>query len=185
MIAEADARAVLAARFDPDDTALKPGEIAEITTEAGWLSVTLAIDTPSRELLEHTHARLAAAFPDTNAEIRVGKHIYRGGAGWGEGRHVVAVLGGKGGVGKSTLSVNLALTLSAMGLSVGLLDCDINAPDIPHMLGVRMPDAPKGRNFRLSSSNVLKPSERVKPEQRYGLEVMSVGFLVPERGRMR
>src|SRR5437660_12543883 len=98
MIAEADARAVLAARFDPDDTALKPGEIAEITTEPGWLSVTLAIDAPSRELLERTHARLTAAFPDTNTEIRAGKNIYRGGAGWGEGRHVVAVLGGKGGV---------------------------------------------------------------------------------------
>jgi ATP-binding protein involved in chromosome partitioning len=180
-IAEADVRAAIASPHDDDRSLPQPAEIAEITTEPGWLSVTLALDLPSRELLRGTHARLAAEFPGANAEIRAGKHIYRGGAGWGEGRHVVAVLGGKGGVGKSTVSVNLALTLSAMGLPVGLLDCDINAPDIPHMLGVHMPQAPNRRNFRLSSSNVLRPSERLRPEQRYGLEVMSVGFLVPER----
>jgi Mrp family chromosome partitioning ATPase len=178
-ITEADVRAALASPHD--HAPVQPEEIADIATEPGWLSVTLAIDAPSRQQLRRTHARLVAAFPETDAELRVGKHIYRGGAGWGDGRHVVAVLGGKGGVGKSTVSVNLALTLSAMGVSVGLLDCDINAPDIPHMLGVHMTEAPKRRNFRLSSSSVLKRSERAHPEQRYGLEVMSVGFLAPER----
>ena len=64
---------------------------------------------------------------------------------------MVVVLGGKGGVGKSTVSVNLALTLWALGIPVGLLDGDLNAPDIPHMLGVHptdQPTAPSPRSIR-------------------------------------
>src|SRR5205823_12502259 len=62
-IDEADVRAALAPPHD-DETGPQPQEIAEITTEPGWLSVTLAIDTPSRDLFRRTYARLAAAFPE-------------------------------------------------------------------------------------------------------------------------
>lgn len=82
-------------------------------------------------------------------------------------QHIIAVASGKGGVGKSTTSVNLALALQANGLKVGLLDADIYGPSIPRLLGITgRPEA--------SQNNVLDPMEG------YGLKVMSMGFLVEE-----
>jgi ATP-binding protein involved in chromosome partitioning len=78
-------------------------------------------------------------------------------------------------VGKSTVAVNLALTLAAMGERVGLLDCDINAPDVPHMLGMRGVE-PVTRRMRPE----LARSRRPAPRERYGVEVMSAGLEVPE-----
>ncbi len=80
---------------------------------------------------------------------------------------IIAVASGKGGVGKSTTSVNLALGLQASGLSVGVLDADIYGPSMPRLLGISgQPEQLEGR--------VLKPM------QNYGLKVMSMGFLVEE-----
>ncbi len=80
---------------------------------------------------------------------------------------IVAVASGKGGVGKSTTAVNLALGLQAMGLKVGILDADIYGPSMPRLLGVTgRPEAVSGK--------VLKPKEG------HGLKVMSMGFLVDE-----
>jgi ATP-binding protein involved in chromosome partitioning len=84
---------------------------------------------------------------------------------------IVAVASGKGGVGKSTVAVNLALGLAALNLNVGILDADIYGPSMPRLLGLRgRPEALGGR--------VLKPLER------YGLKVMSIGFLVEEETPM-
>jgi ATP-binding protein involved in chromosome partitioning len=84
---------------------------------------------------------------------------------------IIAVASGKGGVGKSTVAVNLALGLAALNLRVGVLDADIYGPSIPRLLGLRgRPEALGGR--------VLKPLER------YGLKVMSIGFLVEEETPM-
>ncbi len=84
---------------------------------------------------------------------------------------IIAVASGKGGVGKSTVAVNLALGLAALGLKVGILDADIYGPSMPRLLGLRgRPEALGGR--------VLKPLER------YGLKVMSIGFLVEEETPM-
>jgi len=80
---------------------------------------------------------------------------------------IVAVASGKGGVGKSTVAVNLALGLKANGLSVGVLDADIYGPSMPRMLGIS--GRPRSRDGK-----VLAPMEN------YGLRVMSMGFLVPE-----
>ena len=80
---------------------------------------------------------------------------------------IVAVASGKGGVGKSTTAVNLALALSASGLAVGMLDADIYGPSLPRMMGIRgKPTTDDGK--------ILKPMER------YGVACMSIGFLVPE-----
>ena len=84
---------------------------------------------------------------------------------------IIAVASGKGGVGKSTTAVNLALGLQALGLKVGILDADIYGPSMPRLLGLRgRPEAIGGR--------MLKPMER------YGLKVMSMGFLVEEETPM-
>ena len=81
-----------------------------------------------------------------------------------EVRRIVAVASGKGGVGKSTTAVNLAVALAAQGLSVGLLDADIYGPSLPQMLGTQ--EKPRTEN------------QRILPLQRWGLKAMSIGFLV-------
>ncbi|MFL9828389.1 P-loop NTPase [Rhodoplanes sp. SY1] len=84
---------------------------------------------------------------------------------------IIAVASGKGGVGKSTTSVNLALGLQAIGLRVGLLDADIYGPSVPRLLG-------------LSGKPQMGPGNKLIPLKGYGLEVMSIGFLVEEETPM-
>lgn len=79
-------------------------------------------------------------------------------------KHIIAVASGKGGVGKSTVAVNLATSLAKTGAAVGLLDADIHGPNVPIMMGVRA--APER-----SASGMMHPAER------YGVKLMSVGFL--------
>ena len=83
--------------------------------------------------------------------------------------HIVAVASGKGGVGKSTTAVNIALGLVARGLRVGILDADIYGPSMPKLLGLTQKPGLAG-----DGSKMLKPLER------YGLKAMSMGFLVDE-----
>jgi ATP-binding protein involved in chromosome partitioning len=156
-------------------------EVADVVIEGDWLAVVIGREDAPRSLVIEAHERLSSAFPGVEVEVRAGPQVYRGGRGFGAGRHVVAVLGGKGGVGKSTLAVNLALTLSAMGHSVGLMDGDLSAPDLPHLLGVHPKEAPRGFGWQLMSTKVRPPSQRRRPYERFGVEVMSVGFVVPER----
>ena len=82
-------------------------------------------------------------------------------------KNIIAVASGKGGVGKSTVSVNLAVALAQSGASVGLLDADITGPNIPLMMGVD--GQPKA-----SANNKITPLER------YGVKVISIQFFVPE-----
>ena len=86
-----------------------------------------------------------------------------------EVHHVVAVASGKGGVGKSTVAVNLACALARQGHTVGLLDADIYGPSIPLMLGI------PGQRPRLDASGKL-----LIPFERYGIRFMSLGFLVDQ-----
>ena len=86
-------------------------------------------------------------------------------------KSIIAVASGKGGVGKSTTAINLALGLLANGLKVGVLDADIYGPSMPRLLGLKgRPETIEGR--------ILKPMEN------YGLKVMSMGFLVEEETPM-
>jgi ATP-binding protein involved in chromosome partitioning len=84
---------------------------------------------------------------------------------------IIAVASGKGGVGKSTTAVNLALGLSALGLKVGILDADIYGPSLPKLLAI------KERPQTIGGT-------RLKPISRYGLTVMSIGFLIDEETPM-
>ena len=82
-------------------------------------------------------------------------------------RHVIAVASGKGGVGKSTVSVNLATALAQIGQRVGVMDADVYGPSIPLMLGII--DKPKSTE-----------DKRLIPVTKYDMRVMSIGFLVPD-----
>ena len=79
---------------------------------------------------------------------------------------IIAVASGKGGVGKSTVAVNLAIALSKLGLKAGLLDADIYGPSVPRLLDIRVKPESDGK--------------KLKPIETYGIKAMSIGFLVKE-----
>lgn len=127
---------------------------------SGVLSVTAVLTahraSPSRPSSSHTHAHSGgpARAPQGAARIPGVKAI-------------VAVASGKGGVGKSTVSVNLALGLAKLGRRVGLLDADIYGPSIPRMMG-------------LTGKPESKDGKKLIPKENYGIKTMSIGYLVNE-----
>lgn len=81
-------------------------------------------------------------------------------------KHIIAVSSGKGGVGKSTITVNLSVALKQLGYAVGLMDADIYGPNIPMMIGVM--------------KEPVKEGEKILPAEGQGVKVISMGFFVPE-----
>jgi ATP-binding protein involved in chromosome partitioning len=80
-------------------------------------------------------------------------------------RHIIAIGSGKGGVGKTTVSVNLALALASLGRKIGLLDADVYGPNVPLMMGINQPPLASG--------------DRIRPLEKHGVKMMSMGFLNP------
>ncbi len=109
----------------------------------------------------------AGAAPGSAASPGSSRTGRQGAAGIPGIRHIIAVASGKGGVGKSTTAVNLALALKDQGLSVGILDADIYGPSMPRLFGLT------GQPQELAGN-------KLDPMRRYGLKVMSMGFLVDE-----
>ncbi|MDE2149980.1 MAG: iron-sulfur cluster carrier protein ApbC [Gammaproteobacteria bacterium] len=146
----------------------------QVSTVAGGFKLRIELGLPlvgyrdgfCRGLLQH----LRAAGIDTPVEVETVQRILAAGAKQLPGvRNPIAVGSGKGGVGKSTVAVNLALALVAAGARTGLLDADIYGPSQPRMLGVSArPDSADGR--------------KLEPLRAHGLQAMSIGFLVdPEQ----
>lgn len=144
---------------------------AELSSQ-GWV-VQIDLPYPARSQAESCAAAvrdalLAAGLPV--AEIRIGQNIQahavqRGIKRLPSVRNIIAVASGKGGVGKSTTAVNLALALAHEGARVGILDADIYGPSQPTLLGVSgKPESVDGKSLQ--------------PMQGLGLEVMSIGFLI-------
>jgi ATP-binding protein involved in chromosome partitioning len=127
---------------------------------------------------ERKGAPAAARAPAQGAAAAGGRPGHTHGHGAGQGpsgvpgvTSIIAVASGKGGVGKSTLAVNLALGLRDLGLKVGVLDADIYGPSLPKLLAIKEKPQTIG-------------GTRLKPIERYGLTVMSIGFLIDEETPM-
>src|SRR6185437_2329895 len=80
-------------------------------------------------------------------------------------KNLIAVGSGKGGVGKTTVSVNLAVGLAALGYKTGLMDADVYGPNVPLMMGI--------------SRTPMANGERIQPIEKFGVQLMSMGFLNP------
>ncbi|MCC6905847.1 MAG: Mrp/NBP35 family ATP-binding protein [Anaerolineae bacterium] len=154
------------------DDVLSLGLVRDVTIAGGTARLTLRLPVPvydHAEVLEHAIRQAILAVPGMSAAaIDVVRDVPPNSRIQSQlnmpVKHLVAVSSGKGGVGKSTISVNLAVALAQCGLSVGLMDADILGPNIPMMMGV--------------SSLPSPASQRLIPAEAFGVKVMSMGFLV-------
>jgi ATP-binding protein involved in chromosome partitioning len=167
---------VLSAIKDPDlgRDVVSLGMIKDLTiTEAGRVSFTFELTTPAcpvRDRFQQLANDLVSGLPGVTAvDLRMTANVraaHNGGVQSGAipgVKHVVAVASGKGGVGKSTIAVNLAASLQLSGARVGLLDADIYGPSVPAMLGVS--DEPQVRE------------QKLVPLDAFGVKMMSIGLL--------
>lgn len=117
-------------------------------------------------------ARLEGARVTVDVAWKVDTHVVRAGLAPRAGiKNIIAVASGKGGVGKSTTTVNLALALAGEGARVGILDADIYGPSVPRMLGIgARPESKDGKS--------------VEPMESYGVQAMSIGFLIDDEEPM-
>ncbi|HEU4469570.1 MAG TPA: Mrp/NBP35 family ATP-binding protein [Flavisolibacter sp.] len=155
--------------------------IRDIVIEGNKVSFTLVLTTPAcpmKEMMEQAsinairllvnkEADVKVNFTSSTTTIRADKSSVLPGV-----KNIIAVVSGKGGVGKSTVSANLALALSQGGAKVGLLDADIYGPSIPIMFGVR------GERPQMTEVN---GKGMIVPLERYGLRLLSIGLLVDEK----
>jgi ATP-binding protein involved in chromosome partitioning len=149
--------------------------IKNVVIDGYDLSMTIELTTPAcplKDEIERTTNAALSAIGATRVDITWGAMVRRSQPRQAEQlvpgvKNIIAVASGKGGVGKSTVSVNLAVALAQAGASVGLLDADITGPNIPMMLGLE--GQPKA-----SENNKITPLER------YGVKAISIQFFVPE-----
>lgn len=149
-------------RIDGDDVALT----IELTTPACPLKETIRGDV--ERALRKQVAGVGAVEIAWTARVRKDHRLLDAEV-VGQMRNIIAVSSGKGGVGKTTVAVNLAVSLGLSGAKVGLLDADIYGPNVPIMLGVS--GQPEGRRV----GDQLK----LIPPFNYGIQIMSMGFLIP------
>ena len=149
--------------------------VKSIEIDGPHVAFTIELTTPACPLKDEIEAnarQVLESLGATEVDITWGAMVRRASPRQNEQlipgvKNIVAVASGKGGVGKSTVSVNLAVALAQAGATVGLLDADITGPNIPLMLGVE--GQPKA-----SANNKITPLER------YGVKTISIQFFVPE-----
>ena len=143
---------------------------ARILTSGNQISVTLGY--PAQTMQPELQDRLAQFLGADNIELDVQFSPPKG-RGFAQVKHIIAVASGKGGVGKSTTAVNLALALDAEGAKVGLLDADIYGPSQGMMLGVSDGVRPR-----------IKDEKFFEPIKAHGLKAMSMSFMINDNTPM-
>lgn len=177
-----DALAALRGVMDPDlrRDVVTLGFVQDLVAEGDVVSLTLELTTPAcpvrDELKADAETRLLeAGFTDVTikmtARVRAKADAKKTDLLPGV-KHVIAIASGKGGVGKSTVTVNLAVALARTGAKVGILDADVYGPSIPLMMG-----AQGERPFTIKNE---AGEAKIVPVPRFGVELMSLGFLLQD-----
>jgi ATP-binding protein involved in chromosome partitioning len=152
------------------------GFVKKVGIDAGKVSLVIELTTPAcpvKDLMRDQARAAVSALPGvTNVEIEMTAQVRSvmrpeaGRAAVPGVKNVIAVGAGKGGVGKTTVAVNLAVALAKMGSRVGIIDGDMYGPNVPIMLGLSQP---------------LESHEgKIEPAERYGVQVISMGFLTAD-----
>jgi len=149
--------------------------VKSIAIEGSQVAFTIELTTPAcplKDEIESNAREVLVGLGATQVDITWGAMVRRASPRQNEQlvpgvKNVIAVASGKGGVGKSTVSVNLAVALAQAGASVGLLDADITGPNIPMMLGV-------------AGQPTASANNKITPLERYGVKTISIQFFVPE-----
>jgi ATP-binding protein involved in chromosome partitioning len=155
--------------------------VRDIVIEGAYVSFTVVLTTPAcplKDKIKHdciqaikttlnSDATVAVNFTSSTTTIRADKSTVLPGV-----KNIIAVVSGKGGVGKSTVSANLALALAQDGATVGLMDADIYGPSVPIMFGVR---GERPMMTEVDGKGMIVPLEK------YGIKLLSIGLLVDEK----
>jgi ATP-binding protein involved in chromosome partitioning len=149
--------------------------VKSIQIDGSHVAFTIELTTPAcplKDEIEGNARQVLSSLGATEVDITWGAMVRRASPRQNEQlipgvKNIVAVASGKGGVGKSTVSVNLAVALAQAGATVGLLDADITGPNIPLMLGV-------------DGQPTASANNKITPLERYGVKTISIQFFVPE-----
>lgn len=167
---------------EPDlrDDLVSLNMVRDIAIEGNYVSFTVVLTTPACPLKDrikndciraikkiNSEAVVNVKFSSSTTTVRADKSNVLPGV-----KNIIAVVSGKGGVGKSTVAANLALALSQGGARVGLMDADIYGPSVPIMFGVR------GERPMMTN---IKDKAMIVPLERYGIQLLSIGLLVDEK----
>src|SRR5471030_1251458 len=164
-----------------------PNMIQDIHIEVNSVSFSVILTTPAcplKAMIENACRNAISYFVSKDAEVHINmtsRVTTQKNTGVPGVKNIIAVASGKGGVGKSTVAVNLALALAKTGAQVGLIDADIYGPSIPIMFGLEGV-RPKARD--------VDGKTRIEPIEKYGIKLLSIGFFtdpnqpVPWRGPM-
>jgi len=174
-LSEADVKAALGALVDPNTGKdyVSTRAVKSIKVAGADVQVEVELGYPGKSQFEPIRREMIAALKKAGASsasvvvgAKVVSHSVQRGVKLVPGiKNIIAVASGKGGVGKSTTAVNLALALSAEGASVGILDADIYGPSQPMMLGIAgRPESKDGKGL--------------EPMMGHGLQAISIGFLI-------